>query len=163
MIGLMFLGIFALWIWFAVYVGLKIPKWFGWKWKYLISALLIPLIASAPFVDEVVGMRQFKQLCKERDVVNLNPEASQVKRAKGAYGPAVELPGYWITIQLRPTMYTDIDSGKTFYSFESLHTQGGRIAGKLLMGGEHSCWPTESKEIERRLNINKLLDEGRKS
>ena len=162
MIGLMFLGVFALWAWLAIYLGLKIPKWFGWKWKNATTALLIALFFIAPFVDEIVGMRQFKQLCKERDVVHLSPDAALVKRAKGVYGPSVEVLGYWVTIQSRPTLYTDINSGKTFYSFERLHTKGGRIAGALLMGGEHSCWPKESKEIERRLNINKLLDEGRK-
>jgi hypothetical protein len=162
MIGLMFLGIFALWIWLAVYLGLRIPKWFEWQWKNLISVLLIPVIAAAPFVDEVLGMRQFKQLCKERDVVHLSPNASQVKRATGVYGPYVELPGYWITIRAWRVAYIDIDSAKTFYSYERLYTKGGRIAGALLMGGEHSCEPRESQEIVRRLHINKLLDEGRK-
>lgn len=162
MIGLMFLGVFALWIWFAVFFGLKIPKWFDWKWKCLSSALLIPLIACAPFVDEVVGMRQFKQLCKERDVVNLSSEAYQVKRAKGADLPTVELPGYWITIRSQPVLYIDIDTGRQFMSYEMLHTSGGYFAGALLMGGMHSCKPRETEEINRRLNINKLFDEGRK-
>jgi hypothetical protein len=162
MIGLMFLGVFALWVWLAIYLGLKIPKWFGWKWKNAISALLIPLFFAAPFVDEVVGMRQFKQLCKERDVVNLSPEASQVKRAKSADLPIVELSGYWIAIQSQPVAYIDIDTGKQFMRYEMLHTQGGRIAGKVLMGGMHTCRPRETEEINGRLNINKLFDEGRK-
>jgi energy-coupling factor transporter transmembrane protein EcfT len=161
MIGLMFLGVFALWVWLAIYLGLKIPKWFGWKWKNAISALLIALFFAAPFVDEVVGMRQFKQLCKERDVVNLSPEASQVKRAKSADLPIVELSGYWIEIQSQPVAYIDIDTGKQFVSYVALHTQGGRIAGKLLMGGMHSCWPKNETEILKKLDIDNLVNKGK--
>jgi energy-coupling factor transporter transmembrane protein EcfT len=162
MIGLMFLGVFALWVWLAIYLGLKIPKWFGWKWKNAISVLLIALFFAAPFVDEVVGMRQFKQLCKERDVVHLSPDAAQVKRAKSGDFPTVELPGYWITIRSQPVVYVDIDTGKQFMRYEMLHTRGGYFAGALLMGGMHTCRPRETEEINRRLNINKLFDEGRK-
>jgi hypothetical protein len=63
MIGLLFFGVIGLWIAFAIWLGLKLPQWFKWKWSAFASALLIPLILFAPVIDEVIAYPQMQALC----------------------------------------------------------------------------------------------------
>jgi len=162
--GLIFLFVIALWIAISVYLAFKIPKWLGIRrLGWLLGLLLFPALLVAPVIDEVLGMRQFEQLCKQRAVVHVSPEANQVKRAKQTSLPTVELSGYWIAIRSQPVEYVDVDTGKAFLTYEGFHTKGGRIAGIALMGGTHSCWPKDDTEILKQLNIDKLLEQGTKS
>lgn len=160
--GLIFLLVILLWLALCVYLALKIPKWIGIKrLGWVLGLLLFPVLVVAPMVDEVIGMRQFEQLCEERAVMHVSPEAGQVKRAKADERPAVELSGYWIAIRSQPVVYLDADTDRPFVTYEALHTKGGRIAGMALMGGTHSCWPKDESEILKNLDIDRLLKAGK--
>jgi hypothetical protein len=163
MIGLMFLGVFALWIWFAVYLGLKIPKWLGWKWRGLISALLIPLFIVTPIVDEVIGKKQFAKLC-EKTSFNITNDANLVKRAVAAKAIIKDLSGYWLPIQQNTYQYFDKDTGRVFFSYVSFHTDGGWLFGRsYIFGTEKFCDGKTITEIEKKLNLKQLLEQGEKS
>lgn len=156
-------GLVLIFIWFAIcaVLAIKIPQWLGAKRRsWLWSLFLFPILVVAPIVDELVGMRQFEQLCKERAVVHVSPDADQVKRAKRGDSRYVELPGYWINITSQPVAYIDIDTEKAFLSYEIFHTKGGRIASIALLGGEHSCNPKDRSET-KRLDIDRLLKQGK--
>jgi len=160
MAGLIGLFLIAIWLLICGAFAAKIPQWLGAKRRtWLWSLLLFPILVIAPIVDELVGMRQFEQLCKERAVVHVSPDADQVKRAKRGDSSYVALPGYWINITSQPVAYVDVDSEKVFLSYEILHTKGGRIAGIALLGGEHSCAPKDRSET-KRLDIDRLLKQG---
>lgn len=162
--GLIFLLVIGLWLALCIYLARKIPRWLGMRrFGWILALLLFPVLLAAPVVDEVIGMRQFEQLCKERAVMHVSPEASQVKRAQHPNLAIANLPGYWIKIESQPISYIDIDTGKPFVTYEGLHTKGGRVAGIALMGGTHSCWPKDASEVLKRLNIDKLLKEGQPS
>lgn len=161
---LILLPIVGLWLVVCGYWAYRAPKWLGMqRLGWILSLFVFPVLVVVPVVDELVGMRQFEQLCKERAVVHVSPEVGQVKRAKTADLPTVDIPGYWISIRSQPVVYLDADTGKPFIAYEGLHTKGGRIAGIALMGGMHSCWPKNETEILKRINIDKLIEEGKKS
>ena len=62
MIGLIFYGAIALWIFIALYLGRKIPKWFklkpAWSW------LFVPLVFFMPVMDEVIAWPHMQMLCR---------------------------------------------------------------------------------------------------
>ncbi len=165
MIGLAFLGVAILWLALTIYLTIKIPRWLGLvnRTSWLLRLLLVPLMLVGPFIDEIVGMRQFEELCKERAVVKVSSNAAEVLRAtrkRDGNLPMLELPGYWIKIQSQREGFIDVDTGKTFLSYEILHTRGGRIVGMALMGGEHSCSPPIPNAMNS-LDIDKLLKQGK--
>jgi hypothetical protein len=163
MIGLMFLGVALLWLWLTVYLTVKAPRWLGLKsyTSALLRLLLVPLLLVGPFVDEIVGMRQFERICQERAVVWVNPGAEKVTRAREGSERYEDLAGYWVPIRVRKIVFLDADSGEPFVGYEALSTKGGRIARIALLGGEHSCRPPNPNALND-LNIDKLLEQGRK-
>lgn len=162
MIGLLFLIVGLLWIWFIGYLVIRIPRWFEMETTatWLTRLLLPPLLLIGPFVDEVVGMKQFEHLCRERELIWVSQEAAKVTRAVTGPTRYEELSGYWISIQSRKTPYLDADTGKPFLVYEILGTKGGRIARVALLGGEHACGPP-APNATRYLNLDKLLEMGR--
>ncbi|MES2831503.1 MAG: hypothetical protein V4695_05865 [Pseudomonadota bacterium] len=164
MIGLLFLGVALLWLVLTIYLTIKIPRWFGLKSssRWLLRLVLVPLLLVGPFVDEIVGMRQFKRLCEERAVFKVHPNSNYVKRAKQVYTDYAAVPGYWIDITSQKVSYIDLDTGIAFLNYEVFFTKGGRIAGIALMGGEHACSPKDKSEFER-LKIKQLIEQGKRS
>lgn len=140
MIGILFLFAIGLWIALCVYLARKIPKWLGIE-RYTRSASVISflLVLIIPFVDEIVGMRQFEKLCEEQTAITVSPIAASVKRAKRIYSPEVNVPGYLIDIVLSTATYVDLDTNQVFLTYKHFSTRGGRVAGLALMGGRHSC------------------------
>jgi hypothetical protein len=161
MIGLIAMLVIGIWIAVCIFLARRLPRWLGVKrFTNLASIAIFPLLFVAPTIDEVVGMRQFERLCKERAVAIVSPEAHSVKKAKRAEVPGVDLKGYWIDIQSQRFVYLDAATGKPFVSFESLYTKGGRVVGIAKLGNKHSCSPKNRSEISKGLDIDKLLKEG---
>ena len=160
MIGLLFLSLAILWLALVVYLTIKIPRWCGVvRHAWLLRLLLVPLLLVGPFVDEIVGMRQFEELCKERTAIWMSPDAGQVKRAKRIGLLPTDVLGYWIEIRSQVVEYVDIDTGKTFVRYELLNTHGGRIAGARLMEGTISCQPKDGT-LNSLIDIDKLVRHG---
>ncbi|MES2831501.1 MAG: hypothetical protein V4695_05855 [Pseudomonadota bacterium] len=164
MIGFLFLGVALLWLVLTVFLTIKIPRWLDLKSssRWLLRLALVPLLLVGPFVDEIVGMRQFKRLCEERAVFNVHPNSNHVNRAKEVYTDYTAVPGYWIDITSQKVSYIDLDTGIAFLSYEVFFTKGGRIAGIALMGGKHACSTRNKSEFDR-LKIEQLIEQGKRS
>jgi hypothetical protein len=142
MIGLLFLTAALLWLALSAYVAIHLPKWFAMSKpvaRWLISAVVFLLLMVGPFVDHIVGMRQFEKLCEEQTAMTVSPIADSVKRAKRIYSPDVNVPGYLIDIVSSTATYVDLDTNQVFLTYKHFSTRGGRVAGIALMGGRHSC------------------------
>lgn len=161
MIGLPLILVFVLWLGLSVFLARKIPVWVGVRHHRVpLSLVLFPVIFVTPVIDEVIGMHQFEQLCNDRAVVHVSLDAARVRRAKVVSGPVLEVPNHWIKIQAQEMVYLDVDTGKPFYTYESLITKGGRIARIARLGGLHSCSAKNIPETSKQLNIEELLKEG---
>jgi len=138
-------------------------RWLGVKnaiGRLAIGFLLIAILLAAPFVDEIVGMQQFEELCAKRAVIWVDSGAGSVKRGTRGETKFVDLSGNWIHITAQKVTYLNKDTGKTFVSYEILHTSGGRIAKFFLLGGKHSCSPSVPNALNT-LEIDKLISEGK--
>ena len=163
MIGIMFLAAAVIWLAISLYFSLKVPSWLGMTGLYkplIVSALVLAVLLIGPFVDEIIGMRQFEKLCKERAIVQVSVNADQVHRAARANLPTVALQGYWVKIESQPVAYIDLDTGRTFLKYDILHTKGGKVAGLALLDGEHSCSPPAPNAMND-LDIDRLITQGK--
>ena len=65
MSGLFFLLVLALWFLITVWLGTKIPKWFGLtRYRKTVSVLLVLLIFFAPVADEIIAYPQMQAMCR---------------------------------------------------------------------------------------------------
>lgn len=142
MIGLAFLAVACLWLWLANLIGIQIAKRLGLKNVYglLMQLLTIAVMAVAPFIDHIVGMRQFERLCAEETAFQVTPNASNTKRAIRTYSAAKTLDEpYFIAIRRRVSKIVDLDTGEQVAQYKSFGTYGGRIFGRTMLGGEYTC------------------------
>lgn len=140
MIGLLFLAVGLLWLALAYYLTVNLPRWLGLKklvWP--LRAVLLPVLLVGPFVDEIVGMRQFRALCEERTGPRIADDAASVEWAKVFDSKPQLLKGFVVDVEASTVSYTDLATGKVFLEYEYFKTKGGRIAGIALMSGWHSC------------------------
>lgn len=150
MIGLTFLAIGLLWLAFSVFVGRKLPRWLGIRnraGQWAITAAAVAVLLVGPFVDHIVGMRQFERLCDERTAPRIAANAASVELAKVSDSASRVLDGIFIDIQVSTVSYVDPATGKVLLEYEYFKTHGGRIAGLALMGGWNSC-SAESKNSQ---------------
>lgn len=162
MIGLSFLAVGLFWTAFSWCLAKRVPGWLSIRHpsaQWLMRAGVMLVLLVGPFVDHVIGMAQFERLCKERAVVWVSSGAEKVTAAKEAAVKHEDLFGYWISIHSRKITFLDASTGIQFMGYETLSTKGGRIARIALMGGEHSCRPSNPNQLNY-LNIDNLLKQG---
>lgn len=157
MIGLMVFGIFLLWIWLAIYLSLKIPKWFNWKWKNLISGLLIPLIAFAPFIDELIGKYQYQRLCEKYSI----GQAATPNQSYTTLTPILQVT-IELTNVIKPThvsvqQYIERDGKKPIRSDRAVWQSDGWFLRWLGLAGQSHCsstsiWKISPQENTARIN-----------
>ncbi|HQD15745.1 MAG TPA: hypothetical protein PLY54_09875 [Ottowia sp.] len=142
MIGLTFLAIGLLWLAFSIFVGLKLPKWLGIqsvaKQRAVTVAALVVFLVG-PFVDHIVGMRQFRKLCDEQTGLQIYPNAAHAKRAVDQSTSKEPLRGYLIPILQRTDSLVNAETGDVISRYQHFSTQGGRVGGALRLGGVYEC------------------------
>lgn len=132
MTGLFLLAIVGIWF----YITIKIIRFITGKlpeiwWRPVVGVGIFVLILPLPLVDEIVGGRQFEQLCKENSTIH----ADKVKAAgKAVYlnsPPDIYIQGTWLPIRLQHWRYVDVMTGDPVVSFNILHATGGLLIRAL--------------------------------
>ncbi len=161
MIGLLVLGALVLWLIIAIFLSKKIPQWFGViKHKTVIGLLIFPLIVVMPIADDLIGMWQFRQLCKIEAIVILSPDWKNVKRAK-----RIDLNNIYYSNTIIPVtgvggQYIDLDTNQVFLKSRSLFTKGGIVRRFSGLEGVSSCHPDNIRSIDKNINLSELLRKG---
>ena len=161
MIGLIFYGAITLWVFIALNLGHKIPKWFklkpAWSW------LFVPLVFFAPVMDEVIGRWQFNQLCEKEAVIWLSPDWKDVQAVRDVEHPFTKSSWTFIPIQIQTEEMVDATTGQPFMSYSALHTRGGLLLGTFgqSLGAPTSCWPKNLHEIYKMIDIDTLIQKGK--
>ena len=164
MIGLMFFGAIGLWIFIAVVLGLKLPKWFklkpAWSW------LFVPLVLFAPVMDEVIALPQAYALCKQAEeafwydpsveggVLKHYADYSREEKTIGLNIKArVEQSSSVLKGTGRPVIKT-MDIG---FSSGFLHFPAGSSGNSMALILPDSC-PSRLWSVNRYQEVLKLLD-----
>lgn len=152
MSGLLLLAAAALWVyvlrWMVNKIGRHLPDRPGRVFVKLgIFVLLLPL----PLIDEIVGGRQFAELCKRHNTIEMDRE--KVKGATIYFEPvqSVQIQNLWIPVRLQPWRYVAPATGKAVVSYETLHAKGGLLIrslrlseGNVPLTFKDSCAPQEN-------------------
>lgn len=142
MIGLGFLAAGLLWLAFSWYVATRLPKWLGVVkpvWRRLLGTTVFLLLMVGPFVDHIVGMRQFEKLCAEQTDLQLFQNGVNAKRGRETSSTRELVGGTAIAINRSVSTITDLDTGEVIARYKHFTTRGGVFARLPMLGGEHVC------------------------
>lgn len=128
MTGIYLLFVAAIWlalvIWLSKFVARKLPMA---TWRIPVAAAIFAVLLPLPLVDEIVGGRQFAQLCKENSTIHVDRVTAVGKTVYLAQAPDVEIKGTWVRVVLQPRRFVEATTGETVVSFNDLIAVGGRF------------------------------------
>jgi hypothetical protein len=163
MIGLIVLAIAAAWL----FVSAKLARGVAGTIKrpllsFTVGVTAFIIFALLPFIDEIVGRREFQRLCESEAKVWVSPNAGKVQAAKD-FSSSSSREGFFFPIQEQSVKYADAETGEIFYSFKAFHTPGGLVMrGGLGLGNTTSCWPEKWTSKDVGIDIDELLKRGRR-
>jgi hypothetical protein len=132
MTGIFLLFVMAIWLGIAVWLGkiiaTRLP---ATRWRGAVGMLIVALLLPLPLIDEIVGARQFKQLCKENSAIQMNRVTAVGKTVYLARTPDVEIKGTWVRVVLKPWRFVDSTTGESVVSYNTLMADGGRLIRTL--------------------------------
>ncbi len=165
MTGILLLFVAGIWlavvIWLSKIITKKLPEtWWRTPVGIVVFAVLLPL----PLVDEIVGGRQFEQLCKGNSTIQVDRATAVGKTVYFDPQPSIEIKGTWVRIVLQPWRYVDATTGELVFSYSTLLAEGGRFIqtlgiseGGMPLTFHGSCGPKENtKDLVKSLQITAL-------
>jgi hypothetical protein len=158
MIGLIVLGLGAAWLLLCVKLARRIAALCNSKSAaVLVGATAFTTLALLPFLDEIIGRWQFRELCRTEAVVWVSSSASKVSAARNIGGFS-ERKGFLFPIKEQAITYVDASTGEAFYTIKAFHTPGGFLMRQGLgLGNSSACWPPRWTSGEVGIDIEKLL------
>lgn len=151
MIGLSFLAVGLIWLALSWTLVTRLPKWLSIKRplaQWSLRALLLLLLLIGPFVDHIVGMWQFDNLCAEETRLWVSPNAGKTKRGKGLSGSSELMKDYFISIKRTKKIVIDLDTNEVIARYNYFATHGGRFGPLLSLGGEQVCSVTDPRHVD---------------
>jgi hypothetical protein len=154
-------------IWLAIVIWLskvsteKLPKP---TWRIPVSVVVFAVLLPLPLIDEIVGGRQFEQLCKENSTIQVDRATAVGKTVYYDPQPRVEMKGSWIRIVLQPHRFVDAKTSEFVIGYNTLIATGGRFIqmlgiseGGMPLTFDGSCRPIENtKKLFASLSITAL-------
>ena len=140
MIGLLFLGTVVVWlsvcVWMAQKLGNVVTKP---PWRIPVSLIGFILLLSLPFVDEVIGKRQFETLCRTNGVESADVSKARGKKVKVEFGERMLLEGMILPIREANVLFGDAESGEVLIRHKNYYADGGWLMRNtwLSMGSSH--------------------------
>ncbi len=152
MTGLLLLVVMVVWLvvvnWIGKFVTTKLPeRWWRTPARVLILVALLPL----PLVDEIIGGRQFEQLCKENSTIQVDRVKAVGKTVYLNSLPETNVQGTWVPISVHYWRFVDATTGELVVSYNTLRATGGRLIralgiseGNVPLTFKSSCEPKGS-------------------
>jgi hypothetical protein len=132
MTGIYLLVVAAIWvtavIWLSKIVIRKLPVT---TWRIPIALVIFAALLLLPLADEIVGGRQFEQLCKENSTIQVDRAKAIGRTVYLAELPDVEIVGKWVRIVLKQWRFVDATTHETVVSYNTLMAVGGRLIRML--------------------------------
>ncbi|WP_301100280.1 hypothetical protein [Propionivibrio sp.] len=126
--------LFVALIWLALVVWLSkvsTRKLSGTGWRIPVGLLMAAVLFPLPLIDEIIGGRQFEQLCKENSMIQVDRATAVGKTVYLLQIPDVEIKDTWVRVVLKPWRFVDATTGELVLSYNSLMAAGGRFIRTL--------------------------------
>jgi hypothetical protein len=106
-------------------------------WRVVIKLTLFVALLSLPLSDEIVGGIQFRALCKENAVLNIDAKKIKGRTIHMVSDPANrDVPNTAINIHYTRVSYRDVTTQEELASNGYLVAMGGRLIRALSGGNE---------------------------
>ncbi len=122
------MGWLAFVAWLSVFSTKKLPLS---TWRVPVALAIFAVALPLPLVDELVGKRQFEQLCAENSTVHVDRATAVGRTVYFVPQPNVEVKGTWVRIVLQPRRYIDATTGEVIVSYNELIASGGHLIRAL--------------------------------
>jgi hypothetical protein len=165
MIGLLVLGILALWVaaafWMARRLARAIPMKAGARpWA---SFGLFVLIFLLPVADELAARPSFNALCREGSTERIDAQRIAGRTVRLVVNPRnARLKGTFVPVYHSHFEYRDAQTGDVLGGYEVYLAEGGLIARKLRfptsrpLTGAFLCAPEDEGSIPKRYGFTVL-------
>lgn len=162
MSGIFLIVVFLVWIKICAALSRKITRNIKSRIKKATGRLIIFFILLlAPLSDELVGLFQFKSLCKQYATVTIdeqnatNRKVRYETRSQDNYAK-----GTAVKIRIDPYVFRDVETNKIVVSYNILHAKGGWLINLLGISEtsapllfESGCAPVEAHAFTKKFNI----------
>ena len=126
MTGVLLIVVSVLWLVIAFFliklITNRLPS--VW-WVYLLRVTLFAGLCPLPLIDEIVGEKQFENLCRENATIQVDRSKAAGRTVYLADLPDIEIKGTWVRIVLKPWRYVDVNTGEAVMSYNILQAEGG--------------------------------------
>jgi hypothetical protein len=165
MTGIYLLVVGATWLSFVLWLSLSASrKLIGGFWRMPIATVIAVSLLPLPILDEIIGRRQFEQLCKRYAYIELDRTSAVGRTVFFHSQPDVEADGAWLRIVLQPRRFDDAATGEPVVRYTTLVATGGRFMnvlgiseGGLPLTFRGTCRPEENlKDLFKSLGITAL-------
>jgi hypothetical protein len=166
MIGLLLLVILGMWLlaclWIASKLGNIIPRR---RWRAATKSISFLVLLALPFVDEVIGKRQFEALCRANGIESADVSNAHSKKVKVEYGERKSLHGTAIPIQESNVIFRDADTSEILIRHKNYYAQGGWVmrytwlslgSNQAMLFGGSTCDIRKEQEIFKANSITFL-------
>jgi hypothetical protein len=165
MSGLYLLAIAAVWLAFVAALSYALTSRIKAASLRVVVALLVAaVLLPLPLIDEILGRRQFEQLCKDNSTIQVDRKTAVGKTVYYVPQPAAEVPGAWVRIVVKPQRFVDAATGEPVVTYNELMADGGRLVqvfgiseGKVPLTFRSTCVPPNrpaSVQTFKPLGIN---------
>ena len=164
MTGLLLIAAAVIWLAICVWLIRAIGKFMPKKWwSAVVKLSVIALLLLLPLIDEIVGARQFAELCKRHDAVQVDRE-----RANGKTVYLLDQPDRWIEklaipVRSQKWTYVDVATRETVVEWHELYAAGGYLVrllkiseGNVPLTFKGSCAPesgVDSIQLFKKLGV----------
>lgn len=149
MTGIYLLFVAVIWmavvIWLSKTIARKLPSA---TWRIPVAIVIFSALLPLPLIDEIVGGRQFKQLCKDNSQIHANKATAAGRTVYLAEVPFIEIKDTWVRVVLRPWRYLDATTNEPVISYNILMADGGWLirsmgisSGGVPLTFKGSCEP----------------------
>lgn len=130
------------------------------------AVFLIGVFLPLPLINEIIGKRQFEQLCRENDKVQVDRAKAFGRTVYLAESTDIELKYKWLRFVIKPWHFVDATTGETVVSYNTLMADGGLFfrAVRTSEGGvplifKGSCEPSDAVDLMKlfqELNVTQI-------
>ncbi|MBI1890371.1 MAG: hypothetical protein HYS18_06990 [Burkholderiales bacterium] len=132
MTGILLLFVAGIWLGIVIFLTKAIAKKLPEKWwKVPLSILLFLALLPLPLMDEIVGGRQFANLCKENATIQVDREKARGRTVYLNSLPQLVVRGTWIPVKEQLWQFVDATTKEPILSYKSFHASGGMLIRML--------------------------------
>ena len=165
MTGILLIAVAIAWLIAVVTVTRWVARRFNSLTMKVVSCLvLFPALMAAPLADELIGKRQFEQLCNDNSTIQVDRATAVGRTVYFVPKRDIEAQGTWVRVVLQPHQFVDATTGETVVSYTTLTAVGGRFIrtlgiseGGMPLTFNGSCGPKENaRDLFKSLGVTAL-------